>query len=161
MSCHRHPDCWRRRLHAHSVWVRRDLWNKWYDIKIEVNGESYKCYLDGKLYHEYSDVLNFDPVYAHAGETDDEVIIKLVNVSEKPLPVAINLKNAGKLDTKAEVIVISGNPDDENSYENPKLIAPVEESLSGISNNFTYTTKASSVSVIKIKKNWFSRQNQE
>lgn len=127
--------------------------NKWYDIKIEVNGESYKCYLDGKLYHEYSDILNFDPVYAHAGETDDEVIIKLVNVSEKPLPVEINLKNAGKLDTKAEVIVISGNPDDENSYENPKLIAPVEESLSGISNNFTYTTKASSVSVIKIKKN--------
>ncbi|MCR5187948.1 MAG: DUF1080 domain-containing protein, partial [Treponema sp.] len=126
---------------------------KWYDIKIDVNGESYKCYLDGKLIHEYTDVLNFDSVYAHAGETDKEVILKLVNVSEKPIPVTINLKNAGNLASKAKVIVISGKPDDENSYKNPKLIAPKEESLSGISENFTYTTKASSVAVIKINKN--------
>ncbi|MCR4743469.1 MAG: DUF1080 domain-containing protein [Treponema sp.] len=126
---------------------------KWYDIKIDVNGESYKCYLNGKLMHEYTDVLNFDSLYAHAGENDKEVIIKLVNVSQEALPVNINLKGSGKLDTNAKVITISGKPDDENSYNNPKLISPVEEILSDISENFTFTTKATSVSVIKIKKN--------
>ncbi|MCR4580568.1 MAG: hypothetical protein K5681_09515 [Treponema sp.] len=126
---------------------------KWYDIKIEVNGESYKCYLDGNLIHDFTDVLNFSPIYAHVGESQNEIIVKLVNVSEEALDVDVNLKGCEGLAKDAKVIVISGNPDDENSYENPKLIAPVEEKLSEIGEKFTYRTKPTSVSVIKINKN--------
>ncbi len=127
---------------------------KWYDIKIEVKDESYKCYLDGKLIHEFTDVLNFEPLYAHVGETDSgKIYVKIVNVSENEQPVLVNLKNAGELNQSAKVVEISGKPDDENTYENPQFIAPKEEKISLNGANFTYKAKPCSVSVIEIERN--------
>lgn len=126
---------------------------KWYDIKIEVKGESYKCYLDGKLIHEYTDVLNFAPLYAHVGEgAEGKIIVKIVNVSEEEQSINVNLQNAGELKAEGKLIVISGNPDDVNSYENPKLISPVESTITGIGESFVYSAKPTSVSVIEIQR---------
>ena len=126
---------------------------KWYDIRIEVDGESYRCYLDGKCIHEFTDVLNFDPLYAHVGETDSgKILVKIVNVSEQSQSIDVNLLHAGGIAGTAKVSVISGNPDDENSYKEPKRIFPAEETLSGISEHFTFTAKPTSVSVIELTK---------
>jgi len=125
---------------------------RWYDIKIEVAGESFRCYLDGKLIHEYCDKMNFDPIYAHVGETDDgKVIVKVVNASETEQSVAINLDNV-KLEANAKVITLSGNTTDENSFANPLKVAPVETELTDISNSFNFTAKPTSCSVIIINK---------
>lgn len=126
---------------------------KWYDIMIEVQDESFKCYLDGKLIHSYEDKLNFDPIYTHVGlKGENTILIKLVNVSDQDRDVEISLENAGELKSEGKVTVISGNPDDENSYENPELISPVEEKLNQISEKFTFKTKACSLSVIEIER---------
>ncbi len=125
---------------------------KWYDIKIEVTGESYKCYLDGKLIHEFTDVMNFDNLYAHVGETNSgKVIVKVVNVSESEQKVDINL-NGINLKSQGSVTYITGKPADENSFESPTKVAPVTEKLKNISSSFTYTAKPSSVSIIVLDK---------
>ena len=125
---------------------------KWYDIKIEVKGDSYSCYLDGQLIHSYTDAMNFDPLYAHIGDTKDgKVIIKLVNVSGSDQNVDISLKNAPALETSAKATILCGKPEDENSFANPKKVSPVTETITGISDSFTYKTKANSVTVLKLK----------
>ena len=125
---------------------------KWYKIKIEVQGETYKCYLDGKLMHEFTDVQNFDPLYAHVGRTNDgKIIIKIVNVTEQAHNVKVNLKGAGNLASTATVTVISGGADDENSFRVPKQVAPKEETFSGVSENFTYPAKPYSLSILEIE----------
>jgi alpha-L-arabinofuranosidase len=125
--------------------------NKWYKIKIEVKGETYKCYLDGKLMHEFTDVKNFDPLYAHVGRTKDgKVIIKIVNVTNEAQDVKIDLKNAPSLSSTAKVTVLTGGADDENSFRTPKQVAPKEETFSGVSSSFTYPAKPCSLTILEI-----------
>ena len=125
--------------------------NKWYKIKIEVKGETYKCYLDGKLMHEFTDVKNFDPLYAHVGRTKDgKVIIKIVNVTNDTQDVKIDLKNAPALSSTAKVTVLTGGADDENSFRTPKQVAPKEETFSGVSSSFTYPAKPCSLTILEI-----------
>ena len=124
---------------------------KWYKIKIEVTGETYRCYLDGKLIHEFTDVQNFDPLYAHVGRTESgKVIIKIVNVTEEAQNVKISLKNAPALSQNARVTVISGGADDENSFRVPKQVAPASETFSGVSSDFTYPAKPCSLTILEI-----------
>ncbi len=125
--------------------------NKWYKIKIEVRGESFKCYLDGKLIHEFTDAMNFDPIYAHVGETNDKVIVKIVNVTKSSVPVALNL-NGASLQTTGKATVISGGEDDENSFRHPTQVAPVTENVSGVSSSFTYTAKPYSLTILELQK---------
>ncbi len=125
--------------------------NKWYKIKIEVHGETYKCYLDGKLMHEFTDIQNFDPLYAHVGrKADGKVIVKIVNATETKQDVKISLKGAKGLASTAKVTVISGGPDDENSFRVPEQVAPVEESFNGVAEEFVYPAKPCSLSILEI-----------
>ncbi|MBR1537562.1 MAG: hypothetical protein IJ630_11555 [Treponema sp.] len=125
--------------------------NKWYKIKIEVKGESYKCYLDGKLMHEFTDVQNFDPLYAHVGRTNDgKIIMKIVNVTNEAQNVKVNLKGAKNLGSSAKVTLITGGADDENSFRVPKQVAPTEETFNGVAEEFTYPAKPFSLSILEI-----------
>ena len=124
---------------------------KWYKIKIEVKGETYKCYLDGKLMHEFTDVQNFDPIYAHVGRTENgKVIVKIVNVTGEAQDVQVSLKGAKGLSSSAKVSVITGGADDENSFRVPKQVAPTEETFDGVSESFTYPAKPYSLSILEI-----------
>ena len=124
---------------------------KWYKIKIEVTGETYKCYLDGQLMHTFTDVKNFDPLYAHVGRTENgTVIVKIVNVTNDTQNVQINLNGAPSLASSAKVTVISGGADDENSFRTPKQVVPVEETFDGVSSNFTYPAKPCSLTILEI-----------
>ncbi|HAH62319.1 MAG TPA: alpha-N-arabinofuranosidase [Treponema sp.] len=124
---------------------------QWYNIRIEVRGETISCYLDGQLMHTVQDIKSFDPVYAHIGETDDgRIIIKIVNIAEKPKDILINLNNAKALPKEGTATVLSGARDTENSFKEPEKIVPVTEIIKGIAPSFTYTAKAGSVTVIEL-----------
>ncbi len=125
---------------------------KWYKIKIEVSGETFRCYLDGKLMHEFTEVLNFNPIYAHVGETDSKVIVKLVNITAKEVPVQIKLDGAPALAESGKAFVLSGSADDENSFRHPEQVVPKTEPVSGVSSDFTYTVKANSVTILELNK---------
>lgn len=126
--------------------------SKVYKIKIEVRGESFKCYLDGQLYHEFTDAQSYDPIFAHVGETDDSVIIKVVNLAPKAQDIQINLNAAPSLSETASVTYLSGDLNDENSFFDKTLVSPKEEQISGVSSNFVYSARANSLSILKIQK---------
>ena len=125
---------------------------RWYDIKIEVRGETYRCYLDGTLMHEYTDVKNFDPLYTHVGETaDGKVYIKIVNITTSEQPVQIKLNKVSVKPTGI-VTVLAGGPDDENSFRAPTQVAPKVENITNASADFVYTVKPTSVTIIELQK---------
>jgi alpha-L-arabinofuranosidase len=106
---------------------------RWYDIKIEILGNTVKGYLDGKLVQEVSDTkTNVKSLCASAardGKTGD-IILKIVNASSEPVETQIDLKGAGKLSgTGKAVVLTSASPLDENTLEEPTKVAPKNETV--------------------------------
>lgn len=126
---------------------------RWYDIKVELNGSSVKCYLDGKLVHDVQRGRR-NALFGVAGLSADrgEVILKVVNAAAEPMPAEIALDGVGQVEPTARAIVLAGPaPDAENSFEQPSRIIPKESTLSGVSSNFTHTFPAYSVTVMRVK----------
>jgi alpha-L-arabinofuranosidase len=101
---------------------------RWYDIRIEVQGARIRCYLDGQLIHDFEDAP-MPALYATASrrERTREIILKVVNVSDRAQETEVRLSGACRLASRAKVITLtSDSPDDENSLENPTRVAPVE-----------------------------------
>ncbi|HPM31684.1 MAG TPA: alpha-L-arabinofuranosidase C-terminal domain-containing protein [Chryseolinea sp.] len=81
-----------------------------------------------------------------------EIIIKLVNTSDKEQTIDLKFDGSKKLQTKGSVLVLKSNQlDDVNSFENPKQISPVESSITGKSKNYKVTLSANSFSVVRLK----------
>jgi alpha-N-arabinofuranosidase len=71
-------------------------------------------------------------LYASASfdKNSNEIILKLVNSTEKPQSARIVLEGLKKLDPKAKIIILkSDNINNVNSLEHPELISPVEKEL--------------------------------
>ncbi|HTY39224.1 MAG TPA: alpha-L-arabinofuranosidase C-terminal domain-containing protein, partial [Bacteroidota bacterium] len=128
---------------------------RWYDIRIELNGEHIKCYLDGKLIqNEVYDTTPTKPLYAVVSRVTatHEIIVKVANVSPMPVDTKIvidggvSIASAGK-----SVVLTSASPTDENSLELPTKVIPKSKTLEGISNEFHYTFDPNSVTVLRLK----------
>jgi len=80
-----------------------------------------------------------------------EIIVKLVNASDKEQTTTLQFKGSKKLQSKGVVQVLkSDNMERVNSFEQPKQVAPVEQPISGKGKNFTVKLPAYSFSVVKI-----------
>ena len=126
---------------------------KWYDIKVELKGDAIKCYLDGKLVHDVSRAP-VQGMYAVAGlaEGTHELILKVVNASDKPQQTELDLAGAGKLEPAGKALVMtSADVMDENSMEQPEKVAPRAAEVSGVSAKFNYTFAANSITVLRLK----------
>ena len=86
--------------------------NRWYDIKIESDGQRVRFYLDGKLAHDIAGGLESTPTTFAAScvknSASGAVILKLVNGANSPKPVRVELAGANKLPATAEVTVLAG-----------------------------------------------------
>jgi len=128
---------------------------KWYDIRVEVSGTSYKCYLDDKLVNEAEDVPPPapSPIYTTASRDTKtgDIILKVVNVESEPKLVTVNLQGAKDVAKTATAIVLTGNPADMNSIEEPEKVAPKTVKVPNISNAFPYEFPGYSVTVLRVK----------
>ena len=124
---------------------------KWYDVRVELNGNSIKCFLDGKLMHDVQ-MTGQQALYASATSAQDEVILKVVNVTEEAQATDINLQGAKNVGGKAAVTVLtSAESTDENSLEQPTKVAPVKQTIEVSGPSFRHTFPANSVTVLRIK----------
>jgi alpha-L-arabinofuranosidase len=126
---------------------------RWYDIRIEVQGARIRCYLDGQLIHDFEDAP-MPALYAVASrrEPSREVILKVVNVSDRPQETEVRLQGARRLASRAKVITLtSDSPDAENSLEHPTRVAPVERTLEGVAPSFRYIFPPHSLTVMVLK----------
>ncbi|HEX4055514.1 MAG TPA: alpha-L-arabinofuranosidase C-terminal domain-containing protein [Tepidisphaeraceae bacterium] len=128
--------------------------NQWYDIRIELQGRDIKCFLDNKLIIEASESSQppLPAVYATASRVDatGQVILKVVNASASPQQLQINLRGATEVDKNATVQVLTGDPKDVNTIEQPRKIYPRSADITDAAASFTHEFPADSVSVLKL-----------
>jgi alpha-L-arabinofuranosidase len=125
---------------------------RWYDIKIEINGNKISCYLDGKLIHEIEERMP-SPLLASATKdtSSGRVFIKIVNTSDKWQNGELEL-NGGRLEKQGEMVILTSNsPDDENSFSQPRRVAPISKIIEGVSNRLTISLPPYSLTVLKLK----------
>ncbi len=127
--------------------------NRWYDVKIELKGRQIRCYLDGQLVADVVDQPQPPPaaIYATASRDDvsGDVILKVVNGSGTARSLAINLQGMKDVAKSAHVDVLSGQPGDVNTLENPAKIATKKITIDDAGTNFLHEFPAYSVSVIR------------
>ena len=128
--------------------------DRWYDIKIEILGNSVKGYLDGKLVQEVSDDrLNAQSLCASASRDDSsgEIILKVVNTAIETVTTQIDIRGAAKLSGNGKIIVLtSESPLDENTLENPSKVTPKTEAVKFSANSFSRSFPGNSLTVIRI-----------
>ncbi len=78
-----------------------------------------------------------------------EIIVKLVNPQPTVETLKLELKGVGALGATAEVITLSGSPEDTNAINRPRHVVPVTRKLRDVKAQFTYTLPANSIVVLK------------
>ncbi len=128
---------------------------RWYDIKIEVQGRRIRCFLDGKLITQAVDAPGAGamPIYATASRDNKsgDVILKVVNADSDPQPMEIDLSGARNVATTATMQVLTGQPGDQNTIDEPEKVVPKSLALTGLSRAFVHEFPGHSVSVIRLK----------
>jgi alpha-L-arabinofuranosidase len=105
-------------------------------------------YFDGVVSKNASD-STLDASCVRDGRTGD-VIVKLVNVGVDEKGVKVDLSRFQKINTQAELTILTGLPDAENSFESPHNVTPTTSSIK-VSRKFDYIVKPMSLAVIRIK----------
>ncbi len=130
---------------------------KTYKITVEVSGDNVKGYIDGKLYFDYNCGAEAEAKAYTVVSNDDngDIIIKLVNVTEKASTVAVKIDNAN-IGPEGVINQVAGNSlDNDNIFGgDPNTHVTMKEfTLNGFSNEFNYTMPAYSVTSIRLKTN--------
>lgn len=123
-----------------------------YHIKIEVEGEKVRCYLDGELVHEV--VMPVERRVYISSSIDDEtktMYIKMVNHGSEAQDVKMNIANASVADVSA-VILTSANETDENTTANPMAVVPQPATVDSFdAGSITYTAQPYSLTIFTVK----------
>lgn len=107
-----------------------------------------------KITEDGEPVIGEDGLYASAVKDSEtgEVILKIVNTSDKEQETNVNLKGAKKLGSKATMKTLSSSElEAMNSFENPKKISPKESTISVKGNDVNVKLPARSLSVVRVK----------
>ncbi|MCX6362219.1 MAG: DUF1080 domain-containing protein [Armatimonadetes bacterium] len=126
---------------------------RWYDIRIELEGARIRCFLDGKLIHDLEDAATTD-VAATVGRMDrsGEIVVKLVNASPEARTAEVRLQGVKSVAARGTATVLtSADGNDENSFAEPRKVAPRTEVVSGLKPTFTRRLPPRSVTVLRVK----------
>jgi alpha-L-arabinofuranosidase len=126
--------------------------DRWYNIRIELQGPNIKCFLDDELVTQAVERVNNPPTLFAAASRDDstgDVIVKLVNAADHATPLQFNLQGANNIASQAQLEVLSGNPPDVNFIDNPKCVYPQLSTIEHAAASFMHELPAYSISVLR------------
>jgi alpha-L-arabinofuranosidase len=123
---------------------------RWYDIRIELNGDNIKCYLDGKLIHD-ANFTRTAPLYGVASRAGNDIVLKVVNVSPEDQDTTINLNGANISPTATTIVLAAEKPQDENTLDQPEKVAPVTSIWHDAGTSFHHTFAGNSVTIMRLK----------
>jgi len=91
--------------------------------------------------------------YSATKDPDKGVLyLKLVNASSIPQPVDLKLSGATNIAPTAKVITLSSKTtQDTNTITDPKHIVPVETTIDGVKDSFTYTVPGYAIQILEVK----------
>ena len=91
--------------------------------------------------------------FASAVRDDEskEIILKVVNANGQPVPAAIQRNGSLPDAQRAQATILtSDNTAGENSFEQPRKVAPATISMGDVGAMFDYTFKPNSLTVLRI-----------
>ncbi len=118
-------------------------------FKMESDGKNVYCYIDGEKVME-AELAHYDEIQTIALEGDNQIILKVVNISEKENNLEINLDC--EISEKYTVGSISGSPSDKNTMDNPEKVVDIWREEKGASKSFQCMIPANSVNVFVLNK---------
>ena len=126
--------------------------DRWYDVKIVVAPELVTVFMDGK------EILSAQPasqtrLFCQTGfdEATQELVIKVVNGTEQSYRRSFNIVGAGSVAPTGKIITLAGNPQDENSFEQPQKLSPQESVFNRFSKQFTYDFAPMSYTIMRVR----------
>ncbi|MBP1541640.1 MAG: carbohydrate binding domain-containing protein [Prevotella sp.] len=125
---------------------------RWYDVTLQVHGDSLKCWLDKELV--FDTVLRGDTkagIFSSAtiDENSGELIVKVVNTSEDHSAAVVNVSNFNV--KSAQLTRLAANDGmDENTLQQPTNIYPTHHELSPDGNKVAVDLPAYSLNIIRI-----------
>lgn len=126
--------------------------NKWYDVKVVVTPELVTLYMDGKEITRAKAPAQTRQFCQTGYDVEKgELVIKVVNGTEKTYTRSFDIKGAKTVAQQGTVIALSGNPLEENSFEEPKKLAPKTTQSNGFGKQFSYEFAPMSYTIIRIK----------
>ena len=126
---------------------------RWYDVTLQVAGDSVKAWLDDELV--FDNVLKHDAtkgIFSSATIDDaaGELIVKVVNTSDMATTARLNLKNF--VPGAARVVRLAANDGmEENTLSAPTTIHPVEQLLSPEQGSVLLDVPPYSLNIVRIK----------
>ena len=126
---------------------------RWYDVTLQVNGDSVKAWLDNELI--FDTVLKHDDtkgIFSSAtiDDASGELIVKVVNTGDEATTARLNLKNFKP--TSAYVVRLAANDGmEENTLDTPTAIHPVEQLLSPENGCIPLDIPSYSLNIVRIK----------
>jgi alpha-L-arabinofuranosidase len=127
---------------------------RWYDITLQVAGDSVRAWLDNELV--FDTVLKRDMskgIFSTATIDDatGELIVKVANTSDAATTAKLNLQHF--VPKQARVVRLAANDGmDENTLDTPTAIHPVEQLLSPDGNGVLLDVPPYSLNIVRIKK---------
>ncbi|QHQ63556.1 alpha-L-arabinofuranosidase [Anaerocolumna sedimenticola] len=118
-------------------------------FRYNTDGRNMSLYLNDILIHEAS-VPSFPVLASVVTDTEQEVIIKAVNMA--PEEEAVDITLDCEVDSDYQVLILTGDKQAENSFEDPENISDKRILLKGAGKSFTYQAPAYSVNIIRLKK---------
>ena len=128
------------------------LKDHWYDVRIEIRGNKWKCYLDGQLKYAYDyNIVNKHYAVAGIDHDKNELVVKLVNGRTEPWNTTLALKGRNiKAGEALRIDLTSDSINDENSFENPEKISGRESTMRIDGRNVPLECAPNSLTIIRI-----------
>ena len=125
---------------------------KWYDIKIVVTPTAATLFVDGQ---EMTVAKPANPTrqFCQTGydAKSGELVVKVVNATDQTYKREFQIEGTSNVMPTGKVITISGDANDENTFEQPTKLAPQTTLFGKFGKRFSYEFKPMSFNIMRIK----------
>lgn len=124
---------------------------RWYSVRVEVNGDHIRCFLNGRLIHDVTD-RPAGPLAASAGAAENgrTVVVKIANNGAQQMDVSLRILGAKPARKAVMWLIASADPEDENSFESPRHVAPAQHSITVNSSRISLRLPPFSVAALRV-----------
>jgi len=127
--------------------------NRWYDIRVELQGSRIRCSLDGRLIHD-ANLPAEQKVFAVAGpdQAAGGLILKAINTSAEPVSAHVAISGVQAVGPQAQVVTLSAaSPMENNSLDEPHKVVPHTTTLAVPGPGCTLELRPYSFTIVRFK----------
>ncbi len=147
-----------QRIRTYDHWARQHLFetdgpapvdNKWHDLSLEIDAGRIRCAMDGETVIDYTLEPRPITVSSSLDRATNELIVKLVNPHEEPIAAHITLAGAPNLGNVGQLISLTGDRDEQNTFESPDAVTPQSSEIE-VSPVFDHQIPAMSLQILRV-----------